>query len=71
MIRGSHEWLLEGPTVIEAPGCLDGLSDRVVQTISTIRSAMGELSMKQSRELIALVEKTVPQAEEVRAVLYK
>jgi hypothetical protein len=71
VVRGSDEWLLEGPVIIEALGRLEELSDRVEQSIKVIIDSEGSLDEAQSENIIALIEELSPTIEDIRAVFYK
>lgn len=71
VVRGSDEWLLEGPVIIEALGRLEELSDRVEQSIKLIVDSEGTLDDEQSETINTLIEELAPTIEDIRAVFYK
>ena len=71
VVRGSDEWLLEGPVIIEALGRLEELSDRLEQSIKLIVDSVGILDVEQSETIITVIEELAPTVGDIRAVFYK
>lgn len=71
LVRGDHEWLLEGITVIEALDELDLLYGEITAVIEMIIDQDGELDMAQSEQVMALVEKIEPRVEFARTVFFQ
>ena len=69
--RGSDEWILEGPVVVEALARLEELGDRVEKALEVIIDHDGTLDVEQSERVITLLEELVPAVEEIRAVFYQ
>ena len=71
LVRGDHEWLLEGITVIEALDELDLLYSEITEVIEMIIAQDGELDMAQSEQVMDLVEKIEPRVEFARTVFFQ
>jgi len=71
VVRGSEEWLLEGPAVVNALSRIETLGDRVEQAISMIVDSEGTLDPAQSDLVLALIEELPLEIEEIREVFYK
>jgi len=71
VIRGSNEWFLEGPAVVDALTRLAMLSDRVEQAIALIIDNEGKLDADQSQLVVTLIEELAPEIEAIRVIFYK
>ena len=71
VVRGSDEWLLEGPVIVKALDRLEELSDRLEQSIKLIVDSEGILDDEQSETIITLIDELAPTVEDIRAVFYK
>ncbi len=71
LVRGSDEWFLEGPAVVDALARLAMLSDRVEQAIAIIIESEGKLDTDQSQFIVTLTEELAPEIEAIRVIFYK
>ena len=71
VVKGSDDWFLEGPDIVDALGRLEELSDRVEQSIILIVDSEGILDLEQSEIIINLIEELPPTVVDIRAVFYK
>lgn len=71
VVRGSEEWFLEGPAIVDALGRLEDLSDRVEQSINLIVDSEGILDLEQSEIVVNLIDELAPTVDEIRAVFYQ
>lgn len=71
VVRGSDEWFLEGPAIVDALGRLEELSDRVEQSINLIVDSEGVLDVAQSEMIINLIEELPSTVDAIRAVFYQ
>ncbi len=71
VVRGTEEWLMKGPEVVEALEKLNEFARDLKSSIDMIKENDGQLDEEQSEEIKELIEQVEPVTEEVRHQIFK
>lgn len=71
VVRGDHEWLLEGEVVNDTLQKLDELYYELTGVLKMIGDNDGELDMAQSERVLEILETIEPRVNEVREVFFR
>ena len=71
VVRGEHEWLLDGVEVVNALEKMEALAADLIGAITMIIDSDGELDMAQSEQVLKLIEEIEPVVDEIRAVFFR
>lgn len=71
IVRGDHEWLLEGEEINDALQRLDKIYNELTGILKMIEYSEGELDIEQSEHVLAILETIEPRVNEVREVFFR
>lgn len=71
VVRGTEEWLMKGPEVVEALEKLNEFALDLKSSIAMIKENDGQLDEEQSEEIKALIDRVEPVTKEVRHQIFR